>query len=50
MLRIQENQFHILEALNTIEYKMGITPVLDVMKDHQMGLEARLQEEIGSLR
>jgi hypothetical protein len=50
--RLEENQFHIIEALETIQDKLQIKP-LDpdlVTKDHQRGFESRLGDQLQSLR
>jgi hypothetical protein len=50
--KLVENQFHILEALETIQDKLQIKPIDPqiVTKEHQQGFESRLGDQLTILR
>ncbi|KAJ3302971.1 hypothetical protein HDV03_004423 [Kappamyces sp. JEL0829] len=50
ILKLEENQFHILAAINSIEDKLGITTANHAASASQTGLEARIKEELQALR
>jgi hypothetical protein len=50
-INLIENQFNILEALASIQYKLDIKPDEYVLTPaHQDGLETRLRQQIGDLK
>ena len=50
--KLQENQFHIIEALESIQDKLQIKPIDPnaVTMDHQRGFETRLGDQLSTLR
>lgn len=50
VLRIEENQFHILEALNLIESKLGVTPQDMPTSSEFKGASNQINDELKSLR
>ena len=50
-MKLEENQFHILEALNLIEGKIGALPTdIRPPSDSKPGLEGRLTDEMRGLK